>query len=414
MLPIAFTFTLDDLTHPRYTKVSPKHPWDWTRTSMFFHDGPGGFVPIAMPFWLYTQVVFNNFLCSVGRPGRRTNWQVSTRIYCGELLGSFGLGCRPWQHCRIQTMTTRREGCLLRSKKSMKTPWAPKIFLCPRKFGSAGPDRIVTSAQSISWTCACWCHPLDAAWAEAAIRSLNIFAVCFVNALAGTPLQWWFTKYPRMSLCMWHVVAHSSEKFSETADFSPCGAWNRGYQQWVVQLLGPPVFGACSAGRTWRFSKTAVAAWRPDCSRQREPWADQEDSLDQQNPLTYWDLTKKHCKYFSSVSQADWIEGTVRTFCARFGCVWVRRHLHENFFIHGSFLAYHGSSGFVFRYGIRGSLNIWRLKDFGLSAKTIQSLRCLILYVVGHKMPKPCKAIGTPSIYLVHTHGTVVPQSPAN
>lgn len=35
----------------------------------------------------------------------------------------------------------------------------------------------------------------------------------------------------------------SSENSSETADFSPCGAWNRGYQQWVVQLLGPAVFG---------------------------------------------------------------------------------------------------------------------------------------------------------------------------
>ena len=51
-------------------------------------------------------------------------------------------------------------------------------------------------------------------------------------------------------------------------------------------------------------------------------------------------------------------------------------------------------------------------KDFGLSAKTIQSLRCLILYVVGHTMPKPCKAIGTPSVFLVHTHATVESQSP--
>lgn len=51
-------------------------------------------------------------------------------------------------------------------------------------------------------------------------------------------------------------------------------------------------------------------------------------------------------------------------------------------------------------------------KDFGLSAKTIQSLRCLILYVVGHTMPKPCKAIGTPSFFLVHTHATVVSKSP--
>ena len=38
------------------TKVLPKHPWDWTRTSMLFHDEPGGFVPIAMPFWLQTKL----------------------------------------------------------------------------------------------------------------------------------------------------------------------------------------------------------------------------------------------------------------------------------------------------------------------------------------------------------------------
>ena len=82
-----------------------------------------------------------------------------------------------------------------------------------------------------------------------------------MNALAGTPLTV-VIRQVSANVTVWHVVAQSiaasigvrcvhmdfrSEKFSETAAFSACGAWNRGYQQWVVQLLGPAVFGV---GRT--------------------------------------------------------------------------------------------------------------------------------------------------------------------
>lgn len=99
------------------------------------------------------------------------------------------------------------------------------------------------------------------------------------------------------------AVSRFKEKSTRWAAHWPCifrGSFH-------VTCLGSSVWG-CPAGLD-----DSVAG----CSVSVEP--DQEDSPDQQDRLTYYALTKKRCKYLSSISQPALIEGTVRIFCARVG-----------------------------------------------------------------------------------------------
>ena len=129
-----------------------------------------------------------------------------------------------------------------------------------------------------------------------------------MNALAGTPLTV-VIRQVSANVTVWHVVA----QFRAASIGVDVYTWafkrkifrnGSFFTLWCLEPWLSAVGGATfGTGGVWGWTYLTIFENCHCCLA--APWADQEDSLDQQNPLTYWNLTKKHCKYLSSVSQAD-------------------------------------------------------------------------------------------------------------